>query len=327
MGNKIRAVVFDMDGVLIDAKEWHYEALNMALEESNQEPISRYAHLEIYDGLPTKMKLKKHLADKNLSEEMLSKINERKQEITTDVIAKSCAPNLAHIETLKFLKGEGYQVSVASNSIRSSVIFMLEKADLLEMIDFYLSNQDVKNSKPSPEIYNKTIEKMGFKPREVLICEDNIRGITAAMESGAFVLEIGTIDDVNIENIKKAIRSIESENLKDRLLRPAIRYSRLSEMPGGWFVGDFYPNILKTKDFEVAVKEYTAGDSEQRHVHKVGTEVTLVLDGKAKMNGKTLKHGDIILLEPHQSTDFEALTDLKTVVVKTPSAPGDKYML
>ena len=100
---------------------------------------------------------------------------------------------------------------------------------------------------------------------------------------------------------------------------------RLEDMKGGWFVGDFMPTCLKTKECEVACKNYKKGDSEERHVHKVATEITLIVEGLVKMNDATYKSGDIIVLEPGDATDFHALKDTTNVVVKVPSVTGDKY--
>jgi quercetin dioxygenase-like cupin family protein len=101
----------------------------------------------------------------------------------------------------------------------------------------------------------------------------------------------------------------------------------LKDMIGGWFVGDFEPSVLKTKDFEVGVKKYAAGDKEDRHVHKVATEFTVIVSGKVKMNSVVHSEGDIVTIDPNVSTDFEALEDTVTIVVKTPSVSGDKYIL
>jgi len=100
---------------------------------------------------------------------------------------------------------------------------------------------------------------------------------------------------------------------------------RLADMKGGWFVGDFAPTALRTTAAEVAVKTYARGATEGRHVHRVAAELTLVLNGDVRMNGVTYGHGDIIVLAPGEPTDFEALTDVMTVVVKVPSVAGDKY--
>jgi len=104
-----------------------------------------------------------------------------------------------------------------------------------------------------------------------------------------------------------------------------MKVFKLNEMTNGWFVGNFEPSVLKTEAAEVAVKHYAAGAVEGRHVHKVAPEVTLILSGEARMNGTVYRGGEIVLIEPGESTDFEALTDVTTVVVKVPSVAGDKY--
>jgi mannose-6-phosphate isomerase-like protein (cupin superfamily) len=104
-----------------------------------------------------------------------------------------------------------------------------------------------------------------------------------------------------------------------------VKVFRLTEMTKGWFVGDFSPAAYRTQAAEVAVKTYVAGTVEKRHVHRVAPEVTLILHGRARMNASHYESGDIVLIEPGESTDFEALTDVTTVVVKVPSVAGDKY--
>ena len=101
----------------------------------------------------------------------------------------------------------------------------------------------------------------------------------------------------------------------------------LDEMIGGWFVGDFEPSVIRTKDFEVAVKKYKAGDKEARHMHKIATELTVIISGKVLMNSQEYGEGSIIEIHPNTSSDFEAIEDTVTVVVKTPSVAGDKYVL
>lgn len=93
----------------------------------------------------------------------------------------------------------------------------------------------------------------------------------------------------------------------------------------GWFVGDFEPTLIKTRDVEVAVKEYRKGDREGRHYHKEATEITVICSGRVRMNGIEYGKGDIILIEPLESTDFEALEASTTTVVKYPGAGNDKY--
>ena len=205
---KIKAVLFDMDGVLIEAKDWHYEALNRALNLFGYE-ISRFEHLTSYDGLPTSMKLQKLTLEKGLPSQLHKFINEMKQQYTVSMIQNLCRPRFNHEYALSKLKSEGYRLAVGSNSIRMTIEMMMDYAKLTDYFDFMLSNQDVKNAKPDHEIYLTAMSKMNIKPEDCLIVEDNENGIKAAVASGANVLVVKTVDEVNYDNIKKRILEIE----------------------------------------------------------------------------------------------------------------------
>lgn len=205
----IKAVIFDMDGVLIEAKEWHYVALNRALALFGYE-ISRYDHLVTYDGLPTSKKLEMLSMEKDMPRRLHKFINELKQQYTVDKIFTDCHPVFTHEYALSMLKKEGYHIAVASNSIRHTIDLMMEKSNLIEYLDFFLSNQDVYKPKPDPEIYTKAVQRLNLSPEECLVVEDNHNGIQAAKSAGTHVMEVGTVYDVNYANIKKHI--VMSEN-------------------------------------------------------------------------------------------------------------------
>ena len=209
---KIKAIIFDMDGVLIDAKDWHYEALNKALNLFGY-TISRYDHLITYDGLPTRKKLEMLTLERGLPKSLHSFINEMKQQYTMEIIYQKCKPIFYHEYALSKLKAEGYKIAVASNSIRHTVEMMMEKSNLYQYLEFMLSNQDVTKAKPDPEIYQLSISRLNLKPEECLIAEDNINGIKAAQAAGAHVYEVDTISDVNYQALKSAIKQAEAENL------------------------------------------------------------------------------------------------------------------
>jgi len=211
MNKKIKAVIFDMDGVLIDAKDWHYEALNKALRLFGVE-ISRYDHLVTFDGLPTKDKLNMLSLEKKLPIGIHSFVNEMKQIYTMEIVHSCCKPTFYHQFALSSLKRENYKIAVCSNSIKNSIQVMMEKSGLIEYLDFFLSNQDVKKGKPDPEMYITAINKMGLTPKECLIVEDNPNGLKAAHASGAHVLKIDQIEEVNFYNIKSRIKQIETND-------------------------------------------------------------------------------------------------------------------
>lgn len=205
---KIKAIVFDMDGVLIEAKDWHYEALNKALKLFGYE-ISRYDHVVTYDGLPTSKKLEMLSLEKGLPFGLHGFINELKQKYTVDMVHMYCAPRFFHEYALSHLKSDGYKLAVASNSIRNTVELMMEKASLSEYLDFYLSNQDVTKPKPDPEIYTCAVNRLGLSPDEVMVVEDNRNGIQAAAAAGTNVMRVETVYDVNYDNIIGNIKRFE----------------------------------------------------------------------------------------------------------------------
>jgi beta-phosphoglucomutase len=204
----IRAVVFDMDGVLIDAKEWHYEALNSALGLFGI-AIDRADHLAIYDGLPTSKKLELLSEQVGLPRRIHGFINDLKQHYTMEIVYAQCRPSFTHEFALSRLAERGYRLAVASNSIRASVDVMLSRAALDGYIEFSLCNSDVPRPKPDPAIYDLAIKKLALHPNEVLIVEDNDNGIRAAQASGAHLLVVKTVDEVNLQNILRRIAEIE----------------------------------------------------------------------------------------------------------------------
>ncbi len=203
----IKAVIFDMDGVLIDAKDWHYEALNKALKHFGQE-INRYEHLVTFDGLPTKKKLEMLTMEGRIPKGLHAFIDDLKQQYTMEIIYNKCKPIFHHQYALSKLKNEGYELAVCSNSVRKTIEVMMEKSSLAPYLNFFLSNQDVVKGKPDPEIYTKAIEKLKLKPTECLIVEDNENGIKAAKASGGHLLIVNNIFDVTYQNITTKIKSL-----------------------------------------------------------------------------------------------------------------------
>jgi HAD superfamily hydrolase (TIGR01509 family) len=206
---KIKAVIFDMDGVLIDARDWHYESLNKALNLFGTE-ITRFDHLVTFDGLPTRKKLEILSLEGGLPVKLHDFINDLKQEYTWEIVYTKCKPIFHHRYALSKLKNDGYLLAVCSNSVRRTVDLMMEKSGLMPYLDFFLSNQDVEKGKPDPEIYTKAIEKFGLQPSECLIVEDNQNGVKAALAAGGHLLKVENPDDVTYQNIIKRIKEIEN---------------------------------------------------------------------------------------------------------------------
>lgn len=203
MSNSYQLIIFDLDGVLVEAKEIHYETLNTALVEITQEPsmtIGWEEHLSTYDGRKTKEKLDILTATKGLSTFSHKAIWERKQRLTLQALSN--LPQDKHLQKLfAKLKDDGYTLACCSNSIRRSVLTMLSKLGLIEYLDLIISNEDVKNSKPHPEMYWKVMSMVGVLPEETLIVEDSPPGLLAASRSRANVLRVDNPKDLTEEKL------------------------------------------------------------------------------------------------------------------------------
>jgi HAD superfamily hydrolase (TIGR01509 family) len=198
-----KLIIFDLDGVLVEAKQIHFDTLNTALWEiakSNKYVISEAEHLSIYDGLKTNQKLELLTQNKGLHRNAYDIVWNRKQQLTIEAISE-LKPDLQKIELFKELRDRGYKLACASNSIRRSVLVMLAKIGIIEYMDLIISNEDVKNSKPHPEMYWKVMSMMGVLPEETLIVEDSPHGLLAASRSRANVLRVDSPKDLVLSKI------------------------------------------------------------------------------------------------------------------------------
>jgi HAD superfamily hydrolase (TIGR01509 family) len=198
----IKLIIFDLDGVLVEAKEIHYNTLNQSLREVGEEyVITEVEHLSTYDGLKTNQKLDILTKNKGLSKDVHEQVWNRKQQLTIDAISQLKTDDRL-ISVFKQLRDSGYQLACCSNSIRRSVLVMLAKIGIIEYMDLIISNEDVKNSKPHPEMYWKAMSMMGVLPEETLIVEDSPHGLLAASRSRASVLRVDNPHDLTIEKLE-----------------------------------------------------------------------------------------------------------------------------
>jgi beta-phosphoglucomutase len=207
----IKAVIFDMDGVLIDARDWHYEALNRALDLFGL-AIDRDSHIATFDGLPTRRKLEILTKTRGLPQKLCAFINDLKQAYTTEITYARCHPIFYHRFALAALRRDGLKLAVCSNSIRQTVALMMSLSALDQYLDLKLSNEDVARPKPDPEIYIKAIKQLGIEPTEAVVVEDNDHGVEAARASGAHVLVVGSPDEVTYGRIQEFIGGINQSN-------------------------------------------------------------------------------------------------------------------
>jgi len=207
----IKLIIFDLDGVLVEAKNIHYDALNIAISKYDKSCVIEWnEHLSKFDGLKTQQKLDMLTKEKGLSLDYHKPIWDEKQRITLTLLS-NLKPNPEIIQLFSSLSDKGYKIACCSNSIRKTVLTVLSKLGIIEFFDFIVSNEDVSNSKPHPEMYWKCISKMGVLPEETLIVEDSPYGLLAASRTNSHILRVANPSDVNVKNVYKKLQEIEKQ--------------------------------------------------------------------------------------------------------------------
>ena len=200
----IDTVLFDMDGVLIDATEWHYDALNEALEIFGFE-IGREEHLARFNGMTTKKKLEILSVEKSLPRDLHEIISDVKQDRTLRIAARKCFPTAAHLILLSTLKNKGLKVGVVTNSIRMTTEFMLQYSGVSQFLDVLVTNEDVDHPKPAPDGYLLAMEKLDSNAENTVVVEDGMHGIQAEKAAGARVVEVKDPTQVSLEILERII--------------------------------------------------------------------------------------------------------------------------
>lgn len=223
--SKIKLIIADLDGVIVDSREYHFLALNEALKEiDGKYVITKKEHLTRFDGLPTKKKLSILTQERGLLVSDWDKIWKRKQELTFKIIKENLEIDYKLIELFEKLKSDGIKIYVCSNSIRDTVKLVLLKKGIIELVDYYISNEDVSSSKPHPEMYWSAMIKEKVLPEETMIIEDSYVGRKAAISSGAKLCAVKNPDEVTIEKIyndmEKPIKSPKWVDKKMNILIP-----------------------------------------------------------------------------------------------------------
>jgi beta-phosphoglucomutase len=210
--HSFHAVVFDMDGVLIDARDWHYRALNDALALFDAE-ISYDDHLTRFNGLPTRVKLETLTKEGRLPRHVHGIVSAVKQERTLREAASLCFPRIEHLLLMSWLKARGIKIGVATNSIRHTSVTMLGFAGLYGSLDVLVTNEDVARAKPFPDIYIKAASELGVDPSRVLVVEDHEVGVRAAVEAGCEVIRVAGVEDVTVSLLQPALGDPREDGL------------------------------------------------------------------------------------------------------------------
>ncbi|MBA3723797.1 MAG: HAD family phosphatase [Candidatus Levybacteria bacterium] len=198
----IKTVIFDLDGVLVDATEWHFEALNDALQLFGYE-INKQDHETVYNGLPTTEKLKLLTKRKGFPIGLHEVVKRLKRKYTDQFVEQYCRPSYEKQIMLTHLKSRGIKLAVCSNAQKYSVLNMLKKSQIDHFFDLIIGNDEGYKPKPHSEIYLAAFKKLKVKPEEVIIVEDAPHGVKAAKDSGANTIEVAGYEHVNLTIFNK----------------------------------------------------------------------------------------------------------------------------
>ena len=208
----LKLVIFDLDGVLVDACEWHRVALNEALKEVCGHEISLADHYKTFNGLPTQVKLNKLTEKGIILESSHHDVYRLKQQKTIDVVEEKGSLGNDKIELIEWLKEKDIKVACFTNSIRETALLMLKKTGVHDLLELIVTNQDVKKAKPNPEGYIKVLEHFNIDKSSTIIVEDSPKGVAAAEASGCHVMQVKNPTNVNIEFFKEYLNENFNSN-------------------------------------------------------------------------------------------------------------------
>jgi len=273
-------IIFDLDGVLVDACEWHKIALNEALKEVAGFEIGEEEHKSTFNGLPTKVKLKMLTDSNRLTSDLHEKIYQSKQKNTLKIIEQSSGVSQEKIDMIKRLKEEGHDVACFTNSIRETAEAMLNSIGVLDLLDVLVSNQDVEKPKPDPEGYLYLMKRFSVTSDRTVIVEDSQRGLEAAWPTGAQVVKV-PLDEKNKPIVSRVTYELVSPALSSNFQAhyPDWRKKRIKKLVtlmGGesWFngkkileLGCGYGHIGRY--FQSLGSNVTFAEGREEHVEKI----------------------------------------------------------
>ena len=231
----INTVIFDLDGVLVDTKIIHFRALNKSLKKIENYQISFDDHSNVYDGLPTNKKLNLLVEKKKISKKNIKKIVKLKNQYTTVLLRKEIKFSKKKFQMFERLSKK-FKIAIATNAITSTLNLCVKQIGISQFVSFKISNEQVKNPKPHPEMYLRCLINMGSAPKETLVIEDSHHGREAVSQSGCHLFAVKKLDDVNykniishINNMKKNINTPWIDNSLNVLIPMAGKGSRFAD--------------------------------------------------------------------------------------------------
>lgn len=213
----IKCILYDLDGVLVDACEIHRISLNRALKEISNTEITEYEHHNIHNGLnglPTKKKLEILLSQNRVKQKHIIEIFNKKQEYTIEEIKYNLKKDSIKIELHRYNRWNGLKSVCVTNSIVKTAALMLEYTEQLDYMEFIISNEAVRYPKPHGEGYIKAMVKLNVYPEECVIVEDSPNGLLAAKSTGAHIWQVANPTEVTYDRFQQFMVDLNTGRIK-----------------------------------------------------------------------------------------------------------------
>ncbi|MGM0530083.1 MAG: HAD family hydrolase [Bacteroidota bacterium] len=217
--NKNAAVIFDMDGVLVDNKHIHRKAWVDFCQKHNH-PIKE----EDFDRIGFGKTNKEYLSfffQREIPENEAIKLGEEKERIYRDIIEQDIDPVNGLIPLLQKIKKQyGFKTAVASSAPRTNIDFIMEKLKINDYFDVLVDESMVHEGKPNPDIYVKAAQLLEVIPEHTLVFEDSLFGVEAALRAGMIVVALTTshnkkeLSEFSVWKIIKDFSEIGADEIK-----------------------------------------------------------------------------------------------------------------
>ena len=203
---KYDLIIFDMDGLMFDTEIFYYKSwkafedkYNFRFDIETRNRIAGMNEANIRDEFA------KIIGDYEKAGKLREEVNDYREKRLS--ATKESFKKEGLVELLDFLKASGIRACIASSSDREKILYLIEKENIKDYFDFVVSGEDFENSKPNPEIFEKTAQIANVDKSRALILEDSHNGYLAAKASGIDYL---IIHDKSFERTFTADRQVDS---------------------------------------------------------------------------------------------------------------------
>jgi kojibiose phosphorylase len=209
----IKAIIFDLDGVLTDTAEYHYRGWKWLADELGI-PFDRQRN-EALRGVSRRRSLELLLDGRPATEEQMQEWMARKNRYYVELIQQMTPADIlpGALELLKELRQAGIKIGIGSASKNTRIV--LDRLHLWDYVDAVSDGHSVQHQKPAPDLFLHCARQLGVAPSEAIVVEDAASGVEAALAGGFWAMGLGPKERVGAAHI--IFPSLEGIHLQDIL--------------------------------------------------------------------------------------------------------------